>query len=120
MTIFDYFPDNGLLAYGIAVGGMLGLGFSLTYFFDYNSDIDTIEESVSEIVSQATLGTKSSAATIRPIPSIDVNIINNRDIIQYNAEEALFDLKIHEINTIYNQEIFDNAINQADLHHIVL
>ena len=77
----------------------------LLLFFDYNSNVETISniyirkgteaiiETVSSGSTQATIDSISSQATIRPIPPVHTEIVSNPDLINYNAETVLYDLK---------------------------
>jgi hypothetical protein len=68
---------------------------------------------------QTTTDGASTVTTVLPIPPVNVEIVPNPDLTDLNIKQSLVGKKIHDINELYNKELFDNAITEADLHYIV-
>jgi hypothetical protein len=132
MTLFNYFPDNGLLTDGIVVSGLLAIGFSLHYFIDYNSannsisdfdylntDLSPTSNVYSSVGTQTVPDSVNTASTVLPIPSTHVEVVSNLDIDVYNAHKAIQESKFHEFKGLYSNVMFDNAVSDADLEYIV-
>ena len=46
-------------------------------------------------------------------------MIPNPEIVGLNVKNSLVKSKFHEINELFNKEIFDNVITDADLNYII-
>ena len=61
----------------------------------------------------------STVTTVLPIPTVNVETVPNPDILELNVLNSLQESKIHEINELFSEELFNNVITEADLTYIV-
>jgi hypothetical protein len=59
----------------------------------------------------------STVTTILPVPTTNIEIIPNPELL--NTKQSLVYNKIYEIHDLYNKELLDNVITEADLTYIV-
>jgi hypothetical protein len=65
-----------------------------------------------DIILLDTISPTSTVTTVLPIPPIDILMLPN-------SENYLYESKIKTIKGLYEREIFDNVITDADLTYIV-
>jgi hypothetical protein len=75
-----------------------------------------VNSEVTEIGIQTSLGSSSTATTVLPIPSVEVHMVPNVDLLEAST---IYKLKISKINYLYSKELCDNVITDADLVRIV-
>jgi len=127
MTLLNYLIDNDLVFYSLFTGvtGVIGYSFykSIWYISDgiTDKDIDTSSNDVySNVSTEIIPKSVSSQSTILPVSYPNIEFVSNRDIIENTlSNKSLIESKIYEINELFNEEIFDNAVTEADITYII-
>ena len=130
MTFLNYLLDNGIVYSSIFAGSISLIGFvlyksitddSFNTDYDYlNTDLGGSSNINSEVGTQRVPSDISSETTILPVLNQHVEIVPNKNIIEYtSSNNSVINSKIEEIKGLYSKEIFDNVITDADLTYIV-
>lgn len=130
MTFLNYFLDNGILSTSVFIGSISLIGFvlyksitsdPLDTDYDYlNSDLGGSSNINSEVGTPRVPSEISSERTILPTPSQHVEIIPNENIIENTLlNNNLRNSKIDEIKKLYDLEIKESVLSDADLTYIV-
>jgi len=82
------------------------------------SPISTLQ-TTSGVGTLTTTDGASTVTTVLPIPTVNVEIVPNPDILELNVLNSLQESKIYEINELFSEELFNNVITEADLTYIV-
>ena len=82
------------------------------------SPVSTLQ-TTSGVGSLTTTDGASTVTTVLPIPTVNVETVPNPDILELNVLNSLQESKIHEINELFSEELFNNVITEADLTYIV-
>jgi hypothetical protein len=82
------------------------------------SPVSTLQ-TISEVGTLTTTDGASTVTTVLPIPPVSIETVPNPDILDLSVIKSLQDSKFHEINELFNEDLFNNAITESDLTYIV-
>lgn len=73
----------------------------------------------SEIVTQTMSDGTSTATTVLPVAPINIETVPNKDILDLSVLKSLQEQKFYEINDLFVEDLFNNAITDTDLTYII-